>query len=76
MTFPSLLTRWLTARRLSPEQAAPTLGVGHVAIYAWLRGEYAPSNTRIPLLSRAMLISEDTLRTAIEKARANVKAKK
>ncbi len=75
-SFDSILSTWLQGRRLSPEQAAPELGVGHVAIYAWLNCEYQPSNTKIPVLSRAMLISEDRLRAAIELSRRRRKAKK
>ncbi len=75
-TFDAILSAWLHSRRLSPEQAAPELGVGHVAIYAWLNAEYQPSNTKIPVLSRAMQISDDKLRAAIELSRRRRKAKK
>lgn len=76
MTFATLLSRWLESRDLSPERAAPLLGVGHVAIYAWLNNQYQPSNTRVPLLARAMNVSEESLRTAIAASkRAKQKAK-
>jgi DNA-binding transcriptional regulator YdaS (Cro superfamily) len=67
--FESMLANWLKSQDMSPEQAAPLLGVGHVAIYAWLNGDYQPSNTKIPSLSRALQIPEADLRPAIEKSR-------
>jgi transcriptional regulator with XRE-family HTH domain len=74
--FELILSNWLQSRGLSPEQAAPELGVGHVAIYAWLNGEYQPSNTKIPVLSRALQVPDDRLRAAIELSRRRRKTRK
>lgn len=69
MTFERMLQRWLERMGYSPEQAAPHLGVGHVAIYAWLAGEYQPSATRVVLLARALDVTDDALRKAIARSR-------
>lgn len=69
ITFEKLIATYLRSHKQSPEQAAPSLGVGYVAIYAWLKGDYQPSSTKMPRLAEAMGISEDLLRKAVVRSR-------
>ncbi len=67
--FATMLAKWLDHHRLTPQQAAPLLSVGHVTVYSWLKGDYQPSNTRIPALARTLKVSESDVRRAIERSR-------
>lgn len=66
-TFQTFIRTWLADRKLSPEEAAPILGVGHVCIYSWMNGSSRPTLPKAPVLAPILAIDEDRLRVMLRR---------
>ncbi len=67
-SFAHVLAKWLAGQGATPREAAPVLGVSHMAIYRWLHGGLPPS-TRIPALAALMGVDRAALCATVAAAR-------